>query len=84
MIYWLPETKALVVGDVIFGAGARPRATDDPLRLCPMQWLSGRATLDDLRASPRPLLNLPVEQILVSHGTPILTQGRAVLAPLLA
>ena len=83
VIYWLPETKALVVGDVILGAGAKPHATDEPLRLCPERWLSGRATLDDLRASLRPLLDLPVEQVLVSHGVPVMSEGHAVLAPLL-
>ena len=34
-VYWLPEHRAVVVGDVLLGAGAKPRATDEPLRLCP-------------------------------------------------
>ena len=33
--------------------------TDEPLRLCPERWL-GKATHRDLRASLRPLLDLPV------------------------
>jgi glyoxylase-like metal-dependent hydrolase (beta-lactamase superfamily II) len=84
VVYWLPEQRALVVGDVLLGAGAKPRATDDPLRLCPERWLSGRATLDDLKASLRPLLELPVEQVLVSHGTPVVNGGHAALAALLS
>ena len=33
VVYWLPEHRSLVVGDVLLGAGAKPRATDDELRL---------------------------------------------------
>lgn len=76
VVYWLPSERALVVGDVLLGAGARPRATDDPLRLCPARWVAP-ATLDDLRASLRPLLDLPVERILVSHGSPVWADGAA-------
>ena len=83
VIYWLPTERALVVGDVLLGAGAKPRATDDPLRLCPERWLGAKVTHDDLRASLRPLLDLPVEQVLVSHGAPVLRGGREALARLL-
>jgi len=76
VVYWLPSERALVVGDVLLGAGAWPRATDDPLRLCPARWVAP-ATLDDLRASLRPLLDLPVERILVSHGSPVWADGAA-------
>jgi glyoxylase-like metal-dependent hydrolase (beta-lactamase superfamily II) len=83
VVYWLPDDRALAVGDVLLGAGAKPRATDDPLRLCPERWL-GKKTHDDLRASLRPLLELPVEQVLVSHGEPVLADGRTALAAVLA
>jgi len=76
VVYWLPSERALVVGDVLLGAGARPRATDDPLRLCPARCVAP-ATLDGLRASLRPLLDLPVERILVSHGSPVWADGAA-------
>ena len=82
VVYWLPEQRALAVGDVLLGAGAKPRATDDPLRLCPERWL-GKATHADLRASLRPLLDLPVERVLVSHGKPVLRDARAALKALL-
>jgi glyoxylase-like metal-dependent hydrolase (beta-lactamase superfamily II) len=72
VLYWLPEQKALVVGDVLLGS---------PFRLCPKSWL-GQATLDDLRAALRPLLELPVEQIFVGHGDPVLSGGRDALAAL--
>lgn len=73
VLYWLPEQKALVVGDVLLGS---------PFRLCPKSWL-GAASLDDLRAALRPLLELPIEQIYVGHGEPVLSGGREALAALL-
>jgi len=73
VLYWLPRQQALVVGDVLLGG---------PFRLCPKSWL-GQATQDDLRAALRPLLDLPVEQIYVGHGDPVLSGGRDALAALL-
>jgi hypothetical protein len=83
VVYWLPEHRAVVVGDVLLGAGAKPRATSDELRLCPERWL-GKPTHDDLKESLRPLLDLPVERVLVSHGEPLLRDGKRALAALLA
>jgi len=71
--YWLPEQGAVAVGDVLLGS---------PLRLCPESWL-GKQTHDDLRASLRPALELPVERVLVSHGEPVLRDGHAALAAVL-
>ena len=81
VVYWLPQQRALAVGDVLLGAGARPGATDEPLRLCPERWL-GAGTHADLRALLRCLLELPVERVLVSHGAPILSGGAAALREL--
>ena len=81
--YWIPQHGALVVGDILLGAGAKPRATAGVLRLCPERWL-GAGTHDDLRAMLRPLLELPLERILVSHGEPVLKGGRQALADVLA
>jgi hypothetical protein len=83
VVYWLPDQRAVVVGDVLLGGGAKPRPTSDPLRLCPERWL-GKATHDDLRRTLRPLLDLPVERVLVSHGVPILSGGKQALAAALA
>jgi hypothetical protein len=80
--YWLPGQRALAVGDVLLGAGAKPRATPEALRLCPERWL-GSKTHEDLRASLRPLLDLPVERVLVSHGEPVLERGAPALATVL-
>jgi glyoxylase-like metal-dependent hydrolase (beta-lactamase superfamily II) len=73
ILYWLPDQKALVVGDVLLGS---------PFRLCPKSWLA-TMTLDELRAALRPLLELPIEQIYVGHGEPVLSDGREALAALL-
>jgi len=83
VVYWLPRQRALAVGDVLLGAGAKPRATDEPLRLCPERWL-GTATHDDLRESLAPFLELPVSRVLVSHGEPVLRGGARALAAALA
>jgi glyoxylase-like metal-dependent hydrolase (beta-lactamase superfamily II) len=82
LVYWLPKQRAVVAGDVLLGAGAKPRATGDPLRLCPERWLS-KATHADLRDALRPLLDLPVQRVLVSHGAPVLRGGKGALEQLL-
>jgi glyoxylase-like metal-dependent hydrolase (beta-lactamase superfamily II) len=82
VVFWLPEQHAVAVGDVLLGAGAKPGATPEPLRLCPERWL-GKASHAELRESLRPLLDLPVEQVLVSHGEPVLGDARAALTAVL-
>lgn len=82
VVYWLAGQRALAVGDVLLGAGARPRPTTEPLRLCPERWLGAR-THEDLRRSLRPLLELPVEHVLVSHGEPVLGDGARALRAVL-
>jgi hypothetical protein len=74
VVYWLPEQRAVVVGDVLLGS---------PLRLCPERWL-GKQTHADLRSALQPLLELPVERVLVSHGEPVLSGGAQALAAVLA
>lgn len=80
VVYWLPHHRALVVGDVLLGAGAKPQATSDPLRLCPERWLPKGVGHEELRAALRSLLDLPVELVLVSHGEPVLQGARDALA----
>jgi hypothetical protein len=83
VVYWLPAQRALVVGDVLLGAGAKPRGPDEPLRLCPERWLGTKPTHADLRRSLAPVLELPIERVLVSHGEPVLANGAAELARVL-
>ena len=82
VVYWLPEQKAIAVGDVLLGAGAKPHASPQPLRLCPDRWLE-KAKPKDLKKSLQPLLELPLERILVAHGDPILRGGKDVLRELI-
>ena len=35
VVFWLPKQRSLAVGDVLLGAGAKPRATRDALALLP-------------------------------------------------
>jgi glyoxylase-like metal-dependent hydrolase (beta-lactamase superfamily II) len=74
VVFWLPEHRALVPGDVLI---ADP---EHALRLCPESWLPEKKTLADLRESLLPLLDLPVEHVLVSHGEPVLEGAGAALA----
>ena len=80
-MFWLPEHRALVPGDRILG-GRR-----GGLRVCPDSWLRylrGRITPDGLRQELRKLLELPIRMVLVSHGEPVLRNGRAALKRALA
>ena len=66
-------------GDSLIGAG------DGGLRLCPADWLKDERTdLAGLAARLEELLVLPVERVLVSHGEPVLHDGRAALARAIA
>jgi hypothetical protein len=76
--FWLPAPAALVVGDTLIG-------TDAGLRLEPESWLAGvRVDRRGLAHQLRALLDLPIERILVSHGAPVLHDGRAALAHAIA
>jgi hypothetical protein len=74
---WLAEPRALVPGDRLLGADG------GGLRLSPESWLrylpSGMRTRQ-LREALRPLLDLPVEKVLVSHGEPVLRGGHDAIA----
>jgi glyoxylase-like metal-dependent hydrolase (beta-lactamase superfamily II) len=75
-MFWLPGHRALVPGDRILG-GER-----GDLRLCPDSWLRylpSKITQAQLAELLRPLLDLPIELVLVSHGNPVLRRGRAAL-----
>lgn len=74
VVYWIPAHRALVPGDVLLGDGA------GGVRMCPESWLPKGLTHAELAESLRPLLELPVERVLVSHGEPVLEDGRAALA----
>jgi glyoxylase-like metal-dependent hydrolase (beta-lactamase superfamily II) len=72
--YWIPDHAALVPGDVLL--------TDKKggIRLCPASWLPERVDQAKLAASLRPMLDLPVERVLLSHGAPVLEGAKPALA----
>ena len=74
VVYWLPEQRALVPGDVLLGDG------DGGIRMCPASWLPETVDHAKLAESLLPLLDLPVERVLLSHGEPVLADGRSALA----
>lgn len=71
-MYWLPEHRALVTGDSLLGDG------HGGVTVCPDTWLEGDVA-GVLRRDLRALLDLPIERILVSHGEPVLENGRSAL-----
>jgi hypothetical protein len=73
---WVPEHGALIPGDRLLGGDS------GGLRLCPQSWLRylpSKMTQAQLRKALRPLLELPVEMVLVSHGEPVVSGGREAL-----
>lgn len=90
-MFWLPAHGALVPGDRLIGDRHRG------VRLCPDSWLGYLVEHQDklqleapadsqaeLQARLRPLLRLPVQRILVSHGAPVLSGGDAALRRILS
>ena len=75
LVFWLPEHRALVTGDVII-------AREDGLCL-PRTWI-GEERLGEAVEALRPLLELPVERVLVTHGEPVLDGARESLVHALA
>ncbi len=71
-LWWLPEHRALVAGDVLLAA-------PEGVRVCPDSWLDSRSSPASIRAALLPLLDLPVERVLLSHGDPVLEHGHAAL-----
>jgi hypothetical protein len=76
-LFWLPEPQTLVAGDRLISDA------DGRLRVCPESWLAylpSRINEKSLKELLRPLLDLPIETILVSHGEPLLEDAKAALA----
>jgi hypothetical protein len=77
-VLWLAEHRALVPGDSLVGDGA------GGVTVIPEAWLPQWSTAAGLAERLRPLLELPVERVLVSHGEPVLADGHAALSRALA
>lgn len=78
VVFWIPQHQAVVAGDVILGN------ENGALRLCPQSWLPSGIDQARLREALKPLLDLPVERVLVSHGEPVTEDAQARLAEALA
>jgi glyoxylase-like metal-dependent hydrolase (beta-lactamase superfamily II) len=63
VVYWIPEHRALLAGDVLLTDRA------GGIRLTP--WIAAPTTVEQLRERVRPLLDLPVELVLLTHGGPV-------------
>jgi len=74
VVFWLPAHRAVAAGDTLLGDGA------GGIRMCPESWLPEGKGHRELAAALRPLLDLPVARVLVSHGEPVLSGGRAALS----
>jgi glyoxylase-like metal-dependent hydrolase (beta-lactamase superfamily II) len=70
LVYGVPQHRTIVVGDVLLG---------DPLRICPPGWV-GKGGQKAVREALRPLLELPLDRVLTSHGDPVLRAGHSALA----
>jgi glyoxylase-like metal-dependent hydrolase (beta-lactamase superfamily II) len=78
VVYWIPERRTLVTGDVILGDEA------GGLALCPPSWGPKGGGPARVRENLRALESLPIERVLVSHGEPVLDDAHAAFARLLA
>jgi glyoxylase-like metal-dependent hydrolase (beta-lactamase superfamily II) len=73
-VFWVPKHRALVAGDVIVGRDSG-LWVDRP-------WMGDR--YEEGLERLLPLLELPVERVLVTHGEPVLKDARAALEQALA
>ena len=77
VVFWLPAARAVVPGDVLLG-------TDRGVTLCPASWIQSPGGLAQLARELAPMLDLPVERVLTSHGPPMLEGGRDAIARAIA
>ena len=68
--YWIPRHRALVVGDAFLNETGF-QVQDE--------WLPEGMTAASMRAGLRSLVELPAELVLVTHGEPVLENGREAL-----
>ena len=73
-VLWIPTHNALAAGDLLLGTAG------GGVRVVPNSWLRPGVTGAMIRDGLRPLLDLPVERLLLTHGEPVLDDARAQLA----
>jgi hypothetical protein len=72
---WLPEHRALVVGESLYGV-------DGAVRAPPPEWLPEGASMDDFRAAVAPFADLEPAWLLPAHGEPLPDAAAALRAAL--
>jgi glyoxylase-like metal-dependent hydrolase (beta-lactamase superfamily II) len=62
-VLWIEDHRAVIAGDTLvdFGRGLE----------IPLEWLRKDVTREQVAEGLRPLLELPVERVLPTHGKPI-------------
>lgn len=75
VLFWNAAHRALIVGDALVGDG-----DEGHLRTCKAWWLPRSTSIEELQATLRPTLDLPVELVLVSHGPSIYSAAGAELS----
>ena len=78
VVYWIPEHRAIVPGDVLLGDD------DGGLRLCPESWLPAGADHARLRAALKPCSTCRWNGCSSRTATPVTVDARAKLAEALA
>jgi glyoxylase-like metal-dependent hydrolase (beta-lactamase superfamily II) len=68
-IFWIPAERAIITGDALVGG-------ELGLHVQPDSWLDEGTTPAAFRDRLRPLLDLPIELVLLTHGDPVLAEGR--------
>jgi hypothetical protein len=72
-LLWIPAHRALAAGDILLGT------REGGVRTCPDSWLRPGVTGEQIRDGLRPLLELPIERLLLTHGDAILDGAHAQL-----
>jgi glyoxylase-like metal-dependent hydrolase (beta-lactamase superfamily II) len=79
VLFWDAAHGALIVGDALVGDG-NGDGDKGNLRTCKAWWLPRSTSIEELQATLRPTLDLPVGLVLVSHGPSIYSAAGAELA----
>jgi glyoxylase-like metal-dependent hydrolase (beta-lactamase superfamily II) len=77
VLVWIRAQRTLVAGDVLLGG-------EGGVRVCPDSWLPAHLRGGELRRRLRPLLDLPVERLVLGHGGAITDDAAGVLRRTLA
>jgi hypothetical protein len=76
VVFWIPEHRTLVIGNVVF------HPSEGGIALPPAAWLPEGTAHEQLRAALAPLLALGPERLLVGHGDPVLEHAGEALRQL--